>query len=163
MTPVMDPERFPGCGYIATRRPDREHTRFVPDLVLYDGDCGLCHRSVAFLARRDREGSRFLFAPLGSETAAARLGGVVTGTIPAGTVVVLDEKGTLRTRSDAVLYALDRLGGVWRIVAGAMRVVPRPLRDGVYRGVARIRRRLFARPPRTCPLLPPHLAGRFLP
>jgi len=163
MTPVMDPERFPGCGYTASRRPDREHTRFVPDLVLYDGDCGLCHRSVSFLAGRDRDGTRFLFAPLGGETAATRLGTTGPGTLPAGTVIVLDEKGTVRTRSDAVLHALDRLGGVWRIVAGAMLVVPRPLRDGVYRTVALVRGRLFARPRGTCPRLPPHLAGRFLP
>lgn len=135
----------------------------MPDIVLYDGGCGLCHRSVSFLARRDRDGSRFLFAPLGGETAGTRLGGGGLGQHPPGTVLVLDAEGTLRTRSDAVLHALDQLGGAWRIVAGAMRVVPRPLRDGVYRAVARIRGRLFARPRGTCPRLPPHLAGRFLP
>lgn len=146
-----------------SRKPLLPHTPPVPDLVFYDGDCGLCHRSVSFLARRDRDGSRFLFAPLGGETAGTRLGGGGFGQHPAGTVVVLDEKGVVRTRSDAVLHALDRLGGIWRIVAGAMRVVPRPLRDGVYRAVARTRRRLFARPRGTCPRLPSHLAGRFLP
>ncbi|MBI5445766.1 MAG: DUF393 domain-containing protein, partial [Deltaproteobacteria bacterium] len=35
----------------------------APDLVLYDGGCGLCHRSVSFLARRDQDGSGFVFAP----------------------------------------------------------------------------------------------------
>lgn len=135
----------------------------VPDLLLYDGSCGLCHRSVAFLARRDRDGSRFVFAPLGGETAAARLGTTDPGTFPAGTVVVLDERDALRTRSDAVLHALERLGGTWRGLALCLALVPRPLRDGTYSLVARVRGRLFARPEGTCPRLPAGLAGRFLP
>ncbi|MBK6406194.1 MAG: DUF393 domain-containing protein [Holophagales bacterium] len=96
----------------------------MPDLVLYDGGCGLCHRSVAFLARRDRDGSLFVFAPLGGPTATVRLVAGGDGPLPSGTVAVLDETGRLRTRSDAVLHALDRLGGGWRVVAGAMKVVP---------------------------------------
>ncbi|MBK9376538.1 MAG: DUF393 domain-containing protein [Holophagales bacterium] len=135
----------------------------MPDLVLYDGGCGLCHRSVAFLARRDRDGSLFVFAPLGGPTATVRLVAGGDGPLPSGTVAVLDETGRLRTRSDAVLHALDRLGGAWRFVAGVVKVVPRPLRDGVYRAVARTRGRLLARPRGTCPRLPAHLAGRFLP
>ena len=39
-----------------------------PELVFYDGDCGLCHRTVRFLLARDPEGSLFLFAPLFGET-----------------------------------------------------------------------------------------------
>lgn len=135
----------------------------MPDLVFYDGGCGLCHRSVAFLARRDRDGTRFLFAPLGGDTATARLGGGRFGPCPAGTVVLLDERGRLLTRSDAVLRALVRLGGGWRLLAGAARLVPRPLRDGAYLAVARIRGWLFARPRGVCPRLPALLAGRFLP
>jgi predicted DCC family thiol-disulfide oxidoreductase YuxK len=162
MMPVMDPPRFPGREPIAPQPPDQEHTRVVSDLVLYDGGCGLCHRSVASLARRDRDGSRFVFAPLGGETAGTRLGAGALGQHPAGTVVLLDEGGRLLTKSDAVLRALVRLGGGWRLLSGAARLVPRPLRDGVYLAVARIRGRLFARPRRVCPSLPAHLAGRFL-
>lgn len=135
----------------------------MADLVLYDGGCGLCHRSVAFLARRDREGTRFPFAPLGGETAAARLGPAGPGTLPAGTVVVLDERGALRTRSDAVLHALGRLGGAWRGLALCLTLVPRPVRDGAYSLVARVRGRLFSLPEGTCPRLSADLAGRFLP
>jgi predicted DCC family thiol-disulfide oxidoreductase YuxK len=165
MPEILSAQRRPRFIQVppAAARIDLAHTRRVPDLVLYDGGCGLCHRSVSFLARRDRDGSRFLFAPLGGETARTRLGGGGFGQHPAGTVVVLDEKGAVRTRSDAVLHVLDRLGGGWRIVASAMRVVPRPLRDVAYLAVARIRGRLFARPQEACPRLPLYLASRFLP
>jgi predicted DCC family thiol-disulfide oxidoreductase YuxK len=136
----------------------------VPDLVLYDGSCGLCHRSVAFLARRDRDGSRFRFAPLGGEAASVRF----RASAPAGpfgpgaSVVLLTADGRLFLRSDAVLHALGRLGGAWRVLARFLAIVPRPLRDGAYSLVARIRGKLFARPEGTCPRLPPDLAGRFL-
>ncbi len=36
--------------------------------VLYDGECGLCHRSVKFLLKRDRH--QLWYAPLQGETAA---------------------------------------------------------------------------------------------
>lgn len=135
----------------------------MPDLVFYDGGCGLCHRSVACLARHDGDGSRFLFAPLGGETAGIRLVEAGLDPPPYGTVVVLDERGRLRTKSDAVLHALGRLGGGWRRIAGAARLVPRPLRDGAYLAVARIRGRLFRKPQGVCPRLPARLAERFLP
>lgn len=135
----------------------------MPDLVLYDGGCGLCHRSVAFLARRDRDGSRFRFAPLGGATAAARLGDPSASGFPAGTVVVLTSDGRTLLRSDAALHALRRLGGPWRAFAAVSRAVPRPLRDASYRLVARVRRRLFPPPEGACPRLPAGLAGRFLP
>lgn len=135
----------------------------MPDLVLYDGGCGLCHRSVAFLARRDRDGSRFRFAPLGGATAAARLADTAAAGLPAGTVVVLTADGRTLLRSDAALHALRRLGGVWRALAAASRAVPRPLRDAVYRLVARLRRRLFPPPEGACPRLPAGFAQRFLP
>jgi len=44
-----------------------------------------------------------------------------------------------------------------------VRLVPRPLRDVVYRCVARVRRRIFAAPKDACPLLPKHLRERFVP
>ena len=135
----------------------------MPDLVLFDGACGLCHRSVAFLARRDRDGSRFRFAPLGGETAAARLAETDAGAFPAGTVVVLTAEGRLLFRSDAALHALGSLGGAWRGLARCLAIVPRPLRDGAYSLVARVRGRLFVRPKGTCPRLPAGLAERFLP
>ena len=36
----------------------------MPDLLFYDGTCGLCHRAVTFALARDPDGSRFRFAAL---------------------------------------------------------------------------------------------------
>lgn len=132
----------------------------MTDLVLYDGGCGLCHRSVAFLARRDRDGTLFRFAPLGGATASSRLGGAPP---PSGSVLLSTADGRLLLRSDAILHALARLGAPWSVLAAAGGLVPRPLRDAAYGLVARLRRRLFPVPDRPCPRLPAGLAGRFLP
>src|SRR5579885_2416758 len=40
----------------------------APELIFYDGHCGLCHGFVKFALARDREGARFRFAPLPEQT-----------------------------------------------------------------------------------------------
>ena len=62
-----------------------------------------------------------------------------------------------------MLHILRRLGGVWRLLAGLLALVPVRLRDRLYDGVAAVRHRLFARPESACPLLPPRLRARFDP
>ena len=116
------------------------------DWVLYDGVCGLCDRGVAWLVRHDRRGA-LRFAPLQGETAAA-----VRARHPAlppldETMIFVEAPGTpaerVRVRSDSALAIVARLGGGWRLVAALGRIVPPPLRDSVYRFVARRRKRWF--------------------
>ncbi|MBL8862302.1 MAG: DUF393 domain-containing protein [Planctomycetes bacterium] len=130
--------------------------------MLYDGSCGLCHRAVRFVVARDPQGERFRFAPLSGETARRRVPESARAGLP-DSVVVVDAAGRILTRSEALLHVLWRLGGVWGLLAGAGRIVPRPLRDLAYDGVARVRRRLCAAPPSACPRLPPALLARFDP
>jgi predicted DCC family thiol-disulfide oxidoreductase YuxK len=50
----------------------------------------------------------------------------------------------LLARSDAILFMLKRLGGIWSLgVVG--NILPRPLRDGIYKLVARNRYRVFGK------------------
>jgi predicted DCC family thiol-disulfide oxidoreductase YuxK len=133
----------------------------VPDptpqaVILFDGPCHLCQRSVRFVLARDRRGV-FSFAPLQSP-AARRLLGSVAPDRPE--TVVLVDGGGVYTRSDAVLRILARLGWPWRLLT-IFRIVPRPLRDSAYTLVARRRYRWFGRSA-TCPLPDPKDAGRFL-
>jgi predicted DCC family thiol-disulfide oxidoreductase YuxK len=110
-------------------------------IVYFDGVCNLCNRFVDFLVRHDRKG-RYRFASLQGETARRRLPHGLTG--PAPETIVLESSGELRFRSDAALAILSGLGGAWRAF-GALRVVPRPLRDWVYQWIARNRFRWFGR------------------
>ena len=131
------------------------------DLLFYDGGCGLCHRSVRFVAAADREGA-FHFAPLGGETFFARVPPERHSALP-DSIVVSRADGVLLVRSDAAIHVLFRIGGAWSLLAAVLDAVPRRLRDAGYDFVARRRARWFPRPAVSCPLVPPRLRARFVP
>ncbi len=117
------------------------------DVVLYDGDCGLCARVVQFALPRDRH-DRFRFAALQSAFGRTILERHGMRTDAYDTFVVVEAPDTpgerLHLRSDGGLRLLTRLGGGWRFAA-ALRIVPRFIRDAVYDFVARRRLRFFGR------------------
>lgn len=111
-------------------------------LIVFDGVCVLCSANAQFVLRRDRERCFRLTTaqgPLGQ--ALYRHFGLPTSTYE--TMLVLQD-GRLLTESEAALRIAEGLGWPWR-AAGVLRLVPRPLRDGLYRLVARNRYRLFGR------------------
>jgi len=132
------------------------------DLLFYDGGCGLCHRSVRFVAAADRAGA-FQFAPLGGETFLARVPPERRADLPDSIVVWRSADGALLLRSDAAVHVLFRIGGAWSVLAALLDAVPRRLRDAGYDFVARRRARWFPRPEDSCPLVPPPLRARFVP
>ena len=110
-------------------------------LILYDGVCGLCNRFVSLLLRHDRR-DEFRFAPLQSEFARSLLRRHGLNQDDLDTVVVLPNFGCPNeqalTRSLAVLCAADRLGGIWSLLTIA-KWLPGPLREAIYRFIARHR------------------------
>lgn len=132
----------------------------APSTVFYDGSCGLCHRAVRFLLSEDREGAAFRFAPLDSDAFRAAVPEAKRAALP-DSIVVLDDDGSLRVRSDAILAIGRQLGGLWRALATVVGVLPRVLLDAAYDSVARVRLQVFTRLKTACPLLPPHLRARF--
>lgn len=115
-------------------------------IFLYDGDCGVCTRSVRFLLSRDRKRRTVRFASLQGDVAARivarhpRLGGMdsMVWVEPSGDP---SEEG-VKTKSGAVIAAGLYLGGVWGGMARMGRLIPRPLRDLGYDLFARVRRRI---------------------
>lgn len=116
-------------------------------VMLYDGVCGLCHGLVQFLLRRDAH-DRLRFAPLQSTFAIGILHRHGIDAADLNTVYAVLHCGepteALASHSNAVLTVLTRLGGSYR-AARLLFWIPRPLRDVVYRLVARTRYRIFGR------------------
>jgi predicted DCC family thiol-disulfide oxidoreductase YuxK len=127
--------------------------------VFYDGHCGLCHRTVRFILAEDRHAA-FRLAPLQGETFEKAVDASRRAKLP-DSVIALTRDGRLFTRSCAILFILRGLGGAWRAVAVIGGLIPRFIRDAVYDGIARIRRRLFAMPTDVCPMMPPEMRSRF--
>ncbi len=128
-------------------------------IVLYDGVCNLCNRSVQFILLHDRRGC-FRFAAQQSEVGQAllRQHGFSTDQIR---TVVLIEGNDMYTRSDAALRIALHLGGWWSLCYWIGRLVPKRLRDAVYQFVATHRYRWFGRS-ETCLLPRPEWRTRFL-
>jgi predicted DCC family thiol-disulfide oxidoreductase YuxK len=111
-------------------------------LVLYDGYCALCNRSVNFLQARQREGA-LEYASLQSARgqrvlAAARLPQQDYDSI------VVQDGGRIYLRSAAALHLLRYLRFPWPLL-GVLRLVPTFLRDPLYNLIAHNRYRWFGR------------------
>ncbi|MFM9957273.1 MAG: thiol-disulfide oxidoreductase DCC family protein [Phycisphaerales bacterium] len=127
-------------------------------IVFYDGECGLCARSVQWALARDRR-DVLRFAPLQGRTYAE----LVLHGKPAAldTMVLLDDDG-LHVRSTGALRLLRHLGGVWGVIGAMLMVVPRPVRDWAYGVVARHRLGWFG-DASSCRLPTGERSQRFLP
>jgi predicted DCC family thiol-disulfide oxidoreductase YuxK len=136
----------------------------VENVVLFDGVCVLCDRSMRFLLRIDRR-ERLRFAPLQGETARG-----VNDRHPEidsrlATVVYIRGLGgpgeSVHERSDAAVAILRDVGGLWPIACAA-RIIPGIIRDGVYDWIANRRYRWFGKL-EACQLPDKGSSERFLP
>ena len=132
-------------------------------LVLYDGVCGFCDRTVQWLL--DVDHSRVLtFAPLQGDTAAAIRTRHPEWPGDLDSIVLVegsgsDERVSFHTR--AVFGICARLGWPWRAL-GLLRWVPSFVADPFYKAFARVRYRIFGTLD-ACRMPRPDERARFLP
>jgi len=111
-----------------------------------------------FIAKRDTQ-KYFMFAALQSNVGRDLLTshGLLADELK---TIVLIEQGKVFTQSEAILKISQHLHRAWPLLA-ALRVIPRPLRDGCYRFIATHRYRWFGQKT-TCEFPPENLKARFL-
>jgi predicted DCC family thiol-disulfide oxidoreductase YuxK len=126
-------------------------------IILFDGTCAFCERSVRFIASRDQ--GYFKFGASQNAEGQALLAKFGT-TRQAARSLILIEGGQIYLRSDAVLRIAGRMNAPWRF-AGVFLAVPRPIRDLVYRCVAAIRHRI-AGESNACEIPPPEIRARLI-
>ena len=129
--------------------------------VFYDGDCGLCHRAVRFWLAEDWRGDALRFAPIGGEAYSDTFSPSQRAEMP-DSIVVYTALGEPAVYSRAIIIGFRALGGLWRPVATLIWLIPSPIRDTIYRGIAAIRKSIFSRPDAACPLIPGRLRSRFI-
>lgn len=138
------------------------HDHHAAPVLLYDGVCAFCNRSVTTILRFDRSGV-LRFAALDSDFGRAVIDRH-PGLEAVDSFIFVDDPGRpeerVSVRSAAALRVAGYLGGPWRVLLIA-RVIPVRLRDWLYDRFAAVRYRVFGKYD-TCPLPAPEVRARFL-
>jgi predicted DCC family thiol-disulfide oxidoreductase YuxK len=133
-------------------------------VIFYDGVCALCNGFVRLILKLDRK-AEFRYASFQGDYARDTLARHQRNPLDLDTVVVMakDEDGRERlySKSEAVLFILDRLGGLWAVVSAVFRPWPSSFLDQAYDTVAKSRYRIFGKLD-SCPLPNPRFADRFI-
>lgn len=133
-------------------------------LILYDGHCGFCNRSIRWFLKRDRF-DRFRFAPAESPAAASLLARHNFGALSPNTLIVVRHAGKsherLLTRTTGIIAMLVELPRPWSGFAIVLSAIPRSIRDLGYGLIARLRYRIWGRYD-TCPIPTPEERRHFL-
>ncbi len=111
-------------------------------ILLFDGVCNLCHGSVRFVLRHERQPA-LRFCALESEVGARLLTRHGIGSDYRGSLVVI-EAGRVFLKSNAALRVASYLKWPWSWGRAAV-IFPRGLRDWAYDVIARNRYRWFGR------------------
>lgn len=129
-----------------------------PIILFFDGLCGLCNHSVDLLFRIDARGI-VRVAALQSDYAARVLPQALVDA--PSSLVVRMATGQILTKTRAVRAILNAVGGPWRLLAGVIWLVPRPIADRLYDGIAANRYAWFGKK-ETCRLPTPEERARFI-
>ena len=127
-------------------------------IVLFDGTCAFCERSVGFIAKRDPK-AYFRFGASQTPKAVELLAGYGVTRETARSIILIED-GQVYLRSTASLRIARHLTWPWSM-AGALVAIPRPIRDAAYNVVAAIRYRLAGKS-NACEVPPPSIRARMI-
>lgn len=108
-------------------------------IILFDGDCNFCDKSVQFIIKRDPKGY-FKFASLQSKIGKELLNKY--NAPPGVDSFVLIQDNHCYIKSSAALRVCKKLRGAWQLLYLFL-AIPRPLRDFFYEIIARNRFKWF--------------------
>jgi predicted DCC family thiol-disulfide oxidoreductase YuxK len=110
--------------------------------ILFDGDCNLCNRTVKFISKRNKN-NRFTILSLQSEKGKdLQAQWKINSNIDS---VILVKENSVYYESDAIISILKDLNGPYRFIGHAAALLPKKLRDILYRIIARNRYRWFGK------------------
>jgi predicted DCC family thiol-disulfide oxidoreductase YuxK len=127
-------------------------------VIVFDGVCNLCNGFVQFVIRHDAT-EAFHFGALQSPKAQQLLTHFNLQDTHLKTIILI-QNNTAFTQSTAVLKIAKQLRGVWQLFYVFI-IIPKPIRDWVYKVVSRNRYRVFGKRD-TCIVPTPELKSRFI-
>ena len=115
------------------------------DVLLLDGECGLCHRLALFMEPKLGLGVDIAYRPIKSDDAQNLIIKLPEWQQKADSVYLL-RSGRSYVRSAAVIRCLLYLRWYWKMWFLILWVIPLPIRDMVYRFVSKYRHLVFKKP-----------------
>jgi predicted DCC family thiol-disulfide oxidoreductase YuxK len=127
-------------------------------IIIFDGVCNFCDSSVNFIIDHDPD-LYFKFSASQSDEGMALLKSYGITALALDTFILIEDN-TVYTRSTAALKISKQLRGLWKLCYGFI-VIPRPIRDVVYKFISRNRYKWFGKK-ETCRIPTPQERARFL-
>lgn len=133
-------------------------TQITHKIILFDGVCNLCDRSVNFIIKHDKE-DIFRYTALQEEPGITLIAkhGIDTSNTDS---IILIEGGKSYVKSTAALHIALHLSGLWPLLYGFM-IVPVFIRNLVYDFIAKNRYKWYGKK-ESCMIPTPELRDKFL-
>ena len=117
-------------------------------VIYFDGICILCNHSIRFLIKRDHQ-KRFKIGLIQNKMSGENIDSIS-----------LVHNGKTYYHSTAIIKSLILLGGVYTS-AGLFFLIPKQIRDALYKLIARNRYKWFGKH-KSCPLIPKEWIDRMI-
>ncbi|MEO6733782.1 MAG: thiol-disulfide oxidoreductase DCC family protein [Ferruginibacter sp.] len=127
-------------------------------IILFDGVCNLCNGAVNFVIKRDKRSS-IKFASLQSGKGHQLMNQYNLRTDVFNSFIFI-ERGKVHIASTAALKVSKYLSGLWPLLYSFI-IVPKFIRDGIYKWIARNRYKWFGKREQ-CMIPTPEMRSRFL-
>jgi predicted DCC family thiol-disulfide oxidoreductase YuxK len=112
-------------------------------LVVFDGECNLCHWSVKFIGPRDLK-KLFCFVPILSKAGQSLLEERSLNTKFIEGVLLIEEGGSYKMGAAAVIQILKQLP-YWKWLGMGVSLIPSFITDWVYKIIANKRKKWFGK------------------
>ena len=110
-------------------------------IILFDGICNLCNGAVNFILKRDKR-KQFRFVALQSENGKELISKFKIAPETDSVILILNKQ--VYTESDAAIEIAKLLPTPWNCFS-AFKIIPKKIRDGIYKWIAKNRYRWFGK------------------
>lgn len=128
-------------------------------LILYDGECGLCNKTILFILKRDHD-KHFLFKSIQEHNEGIKISNQPK--LSLSTFYVITTKDKVLTKSSGFIYIFNELGGLYKFLGLLLKAIPKVVRDAIYDINAKIRYNYLNTNNNQCQLLPQKIRSRFI-
>lgn len=128
-------------------------------IILFDGECNLCNRSVQILLKNDPQ-DIFRFASLQSKIGQKIQAEYGIDSSKMGSVILIDDYTKYKSKTSAVFSMTSSMGKFWPLF-NIFWIVPKFIRDAVYTFITKNRYRWFGKM-NTCMVMTDDIRNKFL-